>query len=49
MRYVAMSLKVALSEKFPEVSESEILKVKNLEISCLWFFLKQSDQSPVES
>lgn len=27
MRYVAMSLRVALAEKFPDAAESEILKV----------------------
>ena len=27
MRYVAMSLRVALTEKFPEIPEGEILKV----------------------
>lgn len=27
MRYVAMSLRVALTEKFPDAAESEILKV----------------------
>lgn len=30
MRYVAMSLRVALAEKFPEVPESEILKVTSV-------------------
>lgn len=28
MRYVAMSLRVALAEKFPDAAESEILKVR---------------------
>lgn len=27
MRYVSMSLRVALAEKFPEIPEAEILKV----------------------
>lgn len=43
LRYVAMSLRVALTEKFPEAQESEILKVtwilfiemKKLNISVL--------------
>lgn len=42
LRYVAMSLRVALTEKFPEGQESEILKVtwifiemKKLNISVL--------------
>lgn len=33
MRYVAMSLRVALAEKFPESPESEILKVKYTDIN----------------
>ena len=34
MRYVAMSLRVALVEKFPEVPEAEILKVSV--VSCVY-------------
>ena len=39
MRYVAMSLRVALAEKFPEIPEAEILKVTVATCSyqvCSW-------------